>query len=336
MTDPAPPKEKEPLVNLSPLVRELAAMLLVVLAAVHVAWPHSGIDFEFFGLLGFAVVILFLDIESIEWLGIRLSRRRQIEAAVAAVEESALRTMRPPTPPLHETDLASDVSLIANVPQADEEEFGAPHDPMERLLWGYEQIRIELIIIAGNSGGLPERADWSYLPDELIVPLREAWLLPPGLETGIREVILSRNEAVNGKLSKVLIKPSADLAVKVFKKLHLIKRYYIRVRHHDVVLYADQELKHPLSEKGVVLAQIDWDGNLRSVDAFPTQEAYTKGRFVSWKWTGPGVNAQTWYKDPKTNAAISAFSTSLFFAGRQYPEEWRLETRLGNPSNGLA
>lgn len=349
MTATEPPKDNEPLLNLSPLVRELVAMVLVVLAAVHLAWPHSGMDLEFIGLLGFAVLILFLDIESVEWLGIR-ARRRQIAQAVAAVRasEAPAGVVSPATPPVpDEADLARSRASTTHptgfkysatiIRRSKEHDPLPPHDPAERLLWAHEQIRIEMLIIAGNAGRLPRRADWSsYLPGELIGPVRDTGLLAPELALGVREVVRSRNDAVHAKASQALVEPGGYLALEVLSKLRSIKRNYIRVRSPDVPLYADKNLREQRPQKGVILAQVDTDGRLLNVDAFPRLLDYAAGRFVSWEWDRDyAVEGQTWYQDPGTTQVVSAFSKSLSFTGREYPEEWRLDLRLPNPDAGL-
>jgi len=209
---------------------------------------------------------------------------------------------------------------------------------MERLLWAYEQIRIELLVIAGNAGRLPKRAEWSsYLPKELIAPVHDTGLLAPELERGIEDVIRFRNEAIHAKSGMAVIDPAAELAVEVNSKLRSIKRHYIRVRNPDVTLYADNELRQPRPQKGVILVQVDPQGHLLNIEAFPRFLDYARGRFVSWEWDRERiVEGQTWYKDPETNKTISAFSTSSFFAGREYPEEWRLDQRLRHPDDGLS
>ena len=346
MTAPDPPTEEEPLIPLSPAVREVVALILVVLAAAHVAWPNSGIDLFFFGLIGLAVVLLFLDIESVEWLGVR-ARRRQIERTVAAVKDAEVPagSAVPQALPIPDaTDVArrrapitegADLQYSAMIVRPSGELLLPPHDPAERLLWAYERIRIELVVLAGNSGGLPRRADWSsYLPAELIAPVLSK--LPPELEIGIHEVIRSRNEAIHGKSARALINPAADLALAVLTKLRSIKRSYVRIRRPNVALYADKEIRQLRPEKGVVLAQVDTEGTLLNVEAVPRLLDYAKGRFVSWEWDRNHiVDGETWYQDPVTSETLPAFSKAMAFAGREYPEEWRLDLRLPHPDAGL-
>jgi hypothetical protein len=161
--------------------------------------------------------------------------------------------------------------------------------------------------------------------------------LSPELEYGVREVVRYRNDAIHAQSPRALIEPAANLALEVLIKLRSIKRNYIRVRHSDVTLYADSETHKQRPEKGVLLAQVNTGGRLLEIHAFPRVLNYAKGRFVSWEWHRAHlVEGQAWYRDPETNDVVSASSTSLSFAGREYPEEWRLDLRLPNPDAGLA
>jgi hypothetical protein len=86
-----------------------------------------------------------------------------------------------------------------------------------------------------------------------------------------------------------------------------------------------------------VLVQMSEDGRIRHIQAFPSTSQYSRGRFVTWEWDfTSGVEGQTWFREPATGNAISAFASSLTFAGREYPREWTLERRLPNPNTGLS
>jgi hypothetical protein len=342
-----PESDNEPLVRFQPALRESIAAVAIFAAALHLFWPTVPIDLVSLGLIAFALFILFFDIERIEWLGMT-ARRKEIQHMTAAVESVIVPsgTAAPPDPPIpddqdiersksHTRRLGVDVSAVLGSSPAEATDLELS-SPVERLLWTHEQIRIELIILAGNSGRLPRRQEWKrYSISQLLEPVRETGLLRSEIVMAIREVNRARNEIAHGAQSRILAQPTSDLATEVLVQLRALRRNYIRVKHGDVALYSDVELRVATTQRGVLLIQINDDGGVANTMVHPKATEYSRGRFVAWEWDMSQIADEAWYRDPETGVIKKAFSTSATFVGRQYPDEWNLEFRLPNPSVGL-
>src|SRR6266849_10619567 len=282
-------------IPLSKPVKIILALGSVGLAAAHLIFPALPIDATFLGLLLVAVVLVFLDIESIDALGIHArATRKQIERADAVVKATAIATGPVALPTLPIAATAEETIMLTEEAKAELQPvlLTPPVDSAERLLWATEQVRVELIVIAGNSGFLESskgRRSW----DEYSLPLvanvlRARRVLPLPLIDATAIVVRVRNEFVHGRFkSPDLVEHSATLAMDVLEKLREIKRNYIRVREGDVELYSDQLMTTVLQEaRGVMLVELDDQGTVKRTQVVPRGEAYTRGFFVSWAWDG--------------------------------------------------
>lgn len=346
-SDKVEPHTVRPLVSLSSRERGGIAALLVLLAVVHAIFPDLAIDAVFLGLLAFAAIVYWFDIDRIEWQGVR-ARRREIEQASIAIEATSITgaLVAPPPPPNIELStggrpISTEGELTGSVERSAYsvglEALEPPIGALERLLWGYEQIRTELALIAGNAGWLPERKDWgAYSTFELANAIRRQNVLPDELSSAIRTVTRARNDAVHWHGGPPVIEPASNLALEVLAKIRQIRREYIRVRHQDLSLFADEKLTDELSVRGVMLVQLDQNANILLTHVFPRELSYEQGRFVSWEWNlDRWVRQQTWYRDPESGQPRSAFSSSAVFIGREYPERWLVKYRLPDPEAGL-
>ena len=329
-----------PLINLRPWVRWLAAAVLVGIAVAHVVWPEAAIDAVTLGLLAFAAFILLFDVESIEWQGIK-ARRREIARVKAALDEAPPPTVAAipePAPAPQKQAIGVSVphvqySAWSTTIHSKPTDLNQPTDRFARLVWGAEQIRIELILLAGNSGRLQRAAPWSeYQPNELIEYLKPANILSPQLINAILTVFKMRNAALHTQV----IDPASDLAMDVLQNLRSIYRAYTRVREPDVLVYRDQSLTTLHEFHGVMVVQIDEAGKVQPAYVYPRNSEYVKGRFVTWSWDMErATDHEAWYRDPSTGQVKHAWSSAATFVGREYPEHWGLEYRLPRWTLGL-
>lgn len=336
--------EQEDLGAVIPLTKRLRTLLgalFAVLSLAHIARPTLGIDAVSIGLVVAAVVIIFFDVDGFEWKGVKARRlQRNVEHAESIVASVTVPTEKiaPPASP-SSTEFQPGAPGFEGVVHQPILELNPPVDRLERFLWAYEQIRIELIVISGNAGIFDERVTFDrYQPRRLTASLIASSRIPEGLGEPVGTITRLRNEVVHSttKLSRDLLDSSADLAIDVLLKLRSVKRNYIRVRNPDVHLFRDQSLSQYHEARGVELASFDEAGLISAVGVFPRMLLYAHGRFVSWEWTLDRVfDNEAWYHDSESNLAKPAFSESATFAGREYPAQWGLEYRLPRPDAGL-
>jgi hypothetical protein len=324
-------------------VKIAVAVICVALAGVRFAVPTLPIDATFLGLLAVAVVVLVFDVESVDALGIharmRMKQLARAEEAVATVPPPAEPIAPPPPPTIiagaRDTIIASEEARAELHPVA----LTPPVDPAERLLWAAEQMRVELIVLAGNGGHLKDRRPWTEYHALLVAGLLTTRQVIPGEWFGpIGAVVAARNDLVHGQLKPSrLVESSATLALDVLTRLREIKRNYIRVREGDVDLYKDQLLTTVLQEaRGVMLVELDPHGTVIQPSTFPRGDAYARGSFVSWEWDlSHAIRQEAWYRDLKTTLGKLAWSSSATFVGRPYPPQWGLEYRFPRPDVGL-
>jgi hypothetical protein len=330
-----------PLLPLSRFWRTVLATLLSGLAVIHVLWPSLAIDTLSVGLIAVAAIIVFFDVESFEFQGIRARRlQKDLKAAEESLPEIEVSAEPPPLPvppPPQEHAIAIGYEgLVHREPL----ELLPPQDPTERLLWVAEQIRIELIVLCGNAGHLPSRVTWDqYSSLGLSKLLVERGVIPPQFTEPISTVVEVRNTLVEPtkRLPPHLIASASSIGLDLLLKLRTVKRQYNRIRQAHVHLFRDQSLSTRHPGAGVMIIQLDDHGTPLSTSVFPRRQIYVEGRFVSWEWHHDlGFDQEAWYLDPATNTSKLAFSEALIFGGREYPTQWGLEYRLREPHAGLA
>ena len=319
--------------------RKVVAGGLVSIAILHVIVPTLKIDAVFLGLLAFAALVLLFDIESIQWLGIKAKRRELIEAAERVREVTVLTAAPEAVVPTSPSQLPGGIDATAaqgdlTTSHRNAFDLVPPVDRTERLLWAVEQIRIELMLIAGNTGRLPARRPWgAYRVSELARELSRAGALPAVLLPEFETVVAQRNDLAHGRFGpRVIDDSAAQLALELLIKLREIPRGYHRVKGFPVDLYADKSLstKHPY--RGLLLENIDAEGRSSSRSVFPVKDDYVQGRYVAWEWDFDGSpDVEAWYMDPLTAASAMAYSESAWFSGREYPEQWGIEYLVGGP-----
>jgi hypothetical protein len=324
---------REPLLSLSPLKRRVGAGALAALAAAHLIWPGVAIDGVFLGLLAFAAFTWLFDVESIEWQGIR-AKRKEIRRAKSALQRAPKATgliAPPPPPPAAPAGQAQPAIVTVHTPPVD---LNPPTDLSARLLWGAEQIKIELVVLLGNSGRLPRVAAWSdYSLSELAPIAANAEVITPALAEAVRTVATIRKTAIFSQV----VDPGSDLAMDVLQALREIPREYIRVRRAHISLFRDRSLSTPYQQThGLMLSQLTQEGRVTTVSVYPRETDYAVGRFVSWEWNQQrAFRQEAWYADPTNQEPKLAWSSAATFVGREYPQQWGLEYRLPQPDAGL-
>jgi hypothetical protein len=325
---------KPAVLNLTLWTRRALCISLLALAAIHLIWPELAIDAVFLGLLALAALLWFFDVESIEWQGIR-ARRREIARAKEAID-----SLSPPpdkalplTVPALRFEEPSTAEIRAGMPHSIPIEAELPYSPIERLFRTTEEIRIELIVLAGNGGYLPPVRPWDrYSILELSSILRTRNLLPLALVEAIATVV----KAPNGIAHAGVIDHASDLALDVLAKLRMIPRNYIRIRIEDVEIFRDCSLLTVYATRGVMVTHIDQSGIMHPPQVFPREQVYLTGRFCTWEWNMARVfHEEGWYRDLISGEPKEAWSSSATFGGREYPEQWGLENRLPRPELGL-
>ncbi len=312
--------------------RKGVAFSLVLLAIAHVVLPKLAIDAIFLGLLAFASLVLLFDIESVEWLGVK-AKRRALKKQVETVEAVDVTTVAadPPPPRINAQAHHAQPTVIHRRPM----DLMPPVERVERLLWAAEQIRIELIILAGNSGQLPGKKGFAeYRATELASLLGGKGIVPVGLVGPIHTIISQRNAAAQpSPLDRGVLEPASQLALSILVKLREIPRSWSRVLNSEVELFLDRSLSaaHPASP-GVTIVQLNSQGRHTSKSVLPSLPGLTNGRFVTWEWDmGMVYDQEAWYEDPETGKPALAFSSAATFAGREYPDQWGIEYRIGGP-----
>jgi hypothetical protein len=293
-----------------------------------------AIDGVFLGLLAFGAFVWLFDVESVEWQGIRAQRKR-IKSVQSALQRAPKATalIAPPEPPAPPAEPAQPQPQTVTV-HTRPVDLDVPTDRSDRLLWGAEQIKVELVVLLGNSGRLPHVAAWSdYALSELAPVAAAAGVITPALAEAVRTVATIRKMAIFRKV----VDPAGDLAMDVVQALRAIPREYIRVRHAHISLFRDRSLTTPYQQThGVMLAQLTQEGRVTTVNVYPREAEYAAGRFVSWEWQQQrAFRDEAWYADPKTQEPKLAWSQAATFDGREYPQQWGLEYRLPRPDVGL-
>lgn len=333
---PGPDQPRDPLLTISPWLRALVTLFLILLAVAHVVWPDLAIDAVFLGLLAFAALIWFFDFDAIEWQGIR-ARRRQIAKARAALK-AAPPTSTIPVPPVPAVpSLARPAEppspeALATV-HARPTDLMPPGDELDRLLWSAEQLRIELMVLLGSAGHLVRVAPWS---DYSLVELQRLALEKRIIGTEVADAILTVGRMRNAAVHDRLLNPAAALAVDALRSLRHLPRQYVRIRKQHISLFKDRSLSTPHETAGVMLATIADGRQVTGVHVFPRETEYAAGRFTTWNWNERRVfRDEAWYEDPQDHKPRMAFGESATFKGREYPEQWGLELRLDRPDLGL-
>ena len=205
-----------------------------------------------------------------------------------------------------------------------------PVERIARILWGAEQIRIELVVLTGTSGFLSGMGNWShYRVQDLVPKLISRGIMPAEFKKAIRDVIDVRNAVAHGeRVASPVLESIDELAMTVLARLREVPRSYHRVGEAEVALFLDQSLSMVHPSVGVLIEERDRDGELRGRHVYPTRAKYTQGRFVTWAWDMSHVSDQeAWYLDTQTNEPTVAFSEAAAYAGREFPEQWGLEHR---------
>jgi hypothetical protein len=298
---------------------------MVALAIVHVVSPKLAIDGVFLGLIAFAAILLLFDVESLEWQGMKLRRKSKVASALLAdtvVPGEPIPTLAPP---------ATEPVGVEMTEHRRAEELLPPPDPVEKIVWAAEQIRVELIILAGNAGHLPPNQTWAaYHAIPLAEDLAGRLIIPRSIVEPIRAAVDNRNAVIHSGLGiRVLGQEAVSLGLDTLTVLRQVRRNYHRVSACPVRLYADQTLTTSLPVAGVLIEQFDDEGNGVSANVYPAGREYSPGRFVTWHWDMERVVRQEgWYEHPKTKRATHAFSEAAHFVGMEYPEQWGVQYRF--------
>jgi hypothetical protein len=372
MTDPAEQKNPVPagkvsdraLVFFSRPARWIVAGGCLVVAELRILWD-APIDALSVGLLGAAVLLVFSRIKEVGWGGVTASFvERELAQVTGRVEqvEVPTETLKPSPPPAPKQLPApvvvesgpAEILVEGHAPEVQVQaadqialresaratlSLTPPTNPTERLLWTTEQIRIELIVLAGNSGRLRQRVSWNgYRSAPIAYNLVENGVIPEELARITKVVGDARNQLVHGGLSPQALLQADTLALELLQKLREVKGQYIRVRDPDPALFRDRELTVPYEPvDAVMLATVNEQGETLNISVYPRSTEYQRGRFTSWEWDlNLGSDDEVFYRHPITGEGTVAWSESAMFMGREYPEEWGLKYRLPRPDAGLS
>lgn len=327
--------ERPPLLRLGAVPRIAITLVLLGLAGLHAFKPDLGIDGVFLGLLAFAGFVYFFDIESLDWQGIRA--RKRVREAKTALEVTLRDAPGPPGLPSPKAPeiTGADAARLNEAAIVHTVEIREPSDPLESLLWNVEQIRVELTVLAGNSGRLPAAINPFQLPiSTLVQVLQPTNSLRPELISAANAVNQARNIAVHRAFRGD--RQATDLAKEVLSELRAIPRAYIRVARPDVPLFRDRLLETPHDAKGVMLIQIDARGTVQPENVYPRRLHYERGDLVTWQWDMSKVYEENaFFRHHTTGQGVMAFGSAAVFVGRPYPKEWDLVSRLPAPDQGL-
>jgi hypothetical protein len=324
---------------LGPWERRAVIALLLVLAGLRFVFPGLPIDTTLIGLLGLSFVVWKLDIESLQFLGVTGKRRaRELDQVSSDIDAlpPATKVETPEEPEAlrvesNEVDWQARASAAAL-------DLDVPTEPRSRILWAAEQIRIELTILAGNSGNLPTPpVPWASLnPRRLAEILVAQNQLPEAIANGIRPFVDIRNRVAHGRSVASELLESADAAgVSLVTALREIPREWVRVVRSGVPIYSDRagSLRH---STGIEIVKLDNDGTVLHRAVYPSSTFVRPGAFVTWAWDRSQVSTEEgWYHDPKSGEPKLAWSRSAAFAGIPYPDQWGLMYRFPRPDVGV-
>ncbi|HEY6091113.1 MAG TPA: hypothetical protein VIV83_03910 [Gemmatimonadales bacterium] len=320
----------------------------LIVAELRILWG-APLDALSVGLIGVAVLLIFGRIKEVGWGGFKASfverelqeisgKVERVELPPGAAEPSPPPTKAPPAPVIIEPQPA-DAAIEGRAPRILVGRAPIlPTNPTERLLWAVEQIRIELILLAGNSGNLPQRVDWKeYRAFPLAKHLVRKGVIPEELGRITSIVSDARNELVHGGLAPEALGRADTIALEFLQKLRAVKRQYVRVRDPNPPLWVDDGLVVPYEgTDGVMLVTLDDEGRMLHLSVYPRSTEYQRGSFVSWEWDlSRGFDEEAVYQHPISGEPTVAWSESATFVGRQYPQEWFLEYRFPRPEAGL-
>jgi hypothetical protein len=278
------------------------------------------------GLFAFAAAILRFDMR-LKIFGMTVEETlseadKEVRAAPAA--PGAAQLASPPEAPKVD---ATERGQLSEVVSLQKHEVGGVQALEEAFHSRVEQIRRELIVLAGNSGRLPAGTAFTSPTQIVIDALLPANVLSSELISAIRLVeglYPTARPASEGALSLGLA-----LAGSTLQKLRTIPRSYTRIVVGDVPLFCDKSLSTLHPARGVMVTQTDGAGVVHGPYVYPRKYDYQPSRVVTWEWDmKPAYHDAAFFRDPRSGDAHSAFSSSATFAGRPYPSEWGVEDRL--------
>jgi hypothetical protein len=331
--------------RLTQRTRGVIAFLAITLAVVNQFW--FKLDLVSLGLLGFALLVLFIHITKVDLWGMVQGTMEETEK----VEKVRLPEAPEEPPPEPEVTVGeriavadrATVELTPPLPlHREASDLLPPSDPGERILWATSKIANELVILAGNSGQEQVIKGLEAFPRlTKVIPfaslLAERKIIPGDLLGPMKALFDWRNALVHGKISIQQAQTVIPLADLIMVKLQQIERYYYRVGLSHVELYKDREATALYGIHGVMIVTLDNEGIVvRQSAVRPRVRDYKTGRFVTWEWDmSRTFTEEAWYRDPEDQTPKMAFRSSAAFAGREYPEQWGIEYRFPRPDVGL-
>lgn len=317
--------------------RRAIAVGLLVMAVLRFLFPGLPIDGTLMVLLGAAIVVWKFDIESIEIGGLKArALAKEFEASEARIKAlPPVTTVAVPEAPVPDRPQTPQPAARITTRATDLE---VPAEPVEQVLWAAEHARIELIVLAGNSGWLNDRATaWSaFRSPALARQLVDLDVIPPEIAEAIPSFMSIRNQVAHARsLPLAVVESAADVGLSIVQSLRAIPREWVRVVSSGVRIWADRT-KTLTTSMGVHLVKLGPDGAPLHRAVYPCGDYYPVGAFVTWEWDMSRMaDTEGWYEDPYSGSIQLAWSGSAFFAGRAYPETWGLVHRLPTPGAGL-
>lgn len=147
--------------------------------------------------------------------------------------------------------------------------------------------------------------------------------LPKHVSSSLRLFWETRNKIIHGgDADDRSILSALDSGVSILKSLRALPRETNWVHHPGVDIYSDPECTVPITNgKGIILKSASVSGANIFYRIFPsTCTHFVKGKKVAWEWGSENRWSDAWYRDPDTNEAKPAWSSSMEFVGRHLDE----------------
>ena len=215
------------------------------------------------------------------------------------------------------------------------------------LRWLFEQLRVELVVLAGNGGVLPGgRVSDPWFPSGVARILLARRIITPEVALQVyacvqtyEEVLATASSSWSGGARLLdMMSVLATRLVGIVTALQQIPQTYLRVELSPIVLYRDRGLSSPHeAHTGVVVAPVTPSGDVGDAVVYPTPRRYNPGEFTTQEWSATvSYDGPAYFGHPETGDPEPAFvgSTPLF-VGREFPVRWNIDLRFSGGTGGF-
>jgi hypothetical protein len=142
-----------------------------------------------------------------------------------------------------------------------------------------------------------------YLPESLTDSAKLFWNIRSRLAHGAES-------------SPALLNSAFQSGVTLYKALLDVPFQTSRVRYTNILLYPDEMCTSALNNsRGLILEMHTPGGSSEQIFPVKTDASYRVGSYLSWEWGNESLG-ECWYRDPRSNDCLYAWSGSRIFAGR--------------------